>query len=175
MDSTPVSSTCEPEPSAAARKKERRAAAWARRRADPPTAERRTALDEAMARHGIELVTSLVPAPARLCTYESWPVEPPTRALNEALGAAGVKAQVVGFPLVFHVAFGLDQPAQRYRDLARSNKAGYSAFALAMLRRGVRALERGAWFVSSEHGEDVIDRTIEVAYAAAKEVAPTLQ
>ena len=94
--------------------------------------------------------------------------------VREALSAAGIKAQVTGFPLMFHVAFGLDQPAQRYRDLARSDKAGYTRFAVALLRRGVRVLERGAWFVSSEHDDGVVDQTLETVYAAAREVALAL-
>ena len=30
------------------------------------------------------------------------------------------------------------------------------------LSRGVRALKRGVWFLSREHGDAVVDRTIEV-------------
>src|SRR5690606_20913099 len=60
----------------------------------------------------------------------------------------GIKAVVAGFPLVFHVAFGLDTPPRNWRDVARRDHAGYVRFAHALLRRGVRILERGAWFVS---------------------------
>jgi glutamate-1-semialdehyde 2,1-aminomutase len=58
--------------------------------------------------------------------------------------------------------------------LAVSDKAGYARFAQALLRHGVRVLERGAWFVSSEHNDVVVDATLEAVRAAAKEVAPTL-
>jgi len=37
-----------------------------------------------------------------------------------------------------------------------------------MLKRGVRALERGAWFVSSTHTDDVLDETIAAVREAAK-------
>ena len=94
--------------------------------------------------------------------------------VREALSEAGIKAQVVGFPMVFHVAFGLDAPAKNYRDLATSDKAGYASFALALLKRGVRVLERGAWFVSAEHDEDVIEETLRAVRGAAREVAPLL-
>ena len=47
--------------------------------------------------------------------------------------------------------------------------------ALALLKRWVRGLERGAWFVSSEHDDAVIDQTIAVVREAAKDVAPMLQ
>ena len=91
--------------------------------------------------------------------------------VREVLSEAGLKAQVMGFPLVFHVAFGLDAPARNYRDVARADKAGYVRFALALLRRGVRVLERGAWFVSSAHGDAVIDETLAAVREAAREVA----
>ena len=94
--------------------------------------------------------------------------------VQAALTDAGIKAQVRGFELMFHVAFGLDAPARNYRDLAVADKAGYSRFSQALLRRGVRVLERGAWFVSSEHDDEVMDKTLDAVRAAAKEVAPSL-
>ncbi|WP_323012875.1 aspartate aminotransferase family protein [Devosia sp.] len=94
--------------------------------------------------------------------------------IRSILAEAGIKAQVTGFELMFHIAFSLDAPARNYRDLARADKAGYARFAQALLRNGVRALERGAWFVSSEHDGAVIDRTLEAVRIAAREVAPTL-
>jgi glutamate-1-semialdehyde 2,1-aminomutase len=35
-------------------------------------------------------------------------------------------------------------------------------------------LERGAWFVSSEHDDSVIDATLAAVSDAAREVAPSL-
>jgi glutamate-1-semialdehyde 2,1-aminomutase len=94
--------------------------------------------------------------------------------IREALAEAGITAQVMGFPLMFHVSFGLKEPPRNYREIALADKRGYAAFALALLKRGVRVLERGAWFVSSEHDEAVIDETIAVVREAAREVAPGL-
>ncbi|QMV04142.1 aminotransferase class III-fold pyridoxal phosphate-dependent enzyme [Devosia sp. D6-9] len=94
--------------------------------------------------------------------------------IRDILKEAGIKAQVTGFELMFHVAFGLDEPARNYRDMARSDKKGYSLFSLALLQRGVRVLERGAWFVSSEHNDDVVDQSLEAVRGAAREVAPQL-
>jgi len=91
--------------------------------------------------------------------------------VRAALARAGIKAQVGGFPLAFHVAFGLDAPARCYRDVAAADKAAYVRFAHALLRRGVRVLERGVWFVSLEHDAGVIDATLAVVDAAAREVA----
>ncbi len=93
--------------------------------------------------------------------------------IADILQEAGVKAQVGGFELMFHVGFGLDAPAHDYRDLLRSDKALYVKFAHALLKRGVRVLERGAWFVSFAHDDAVIDATLEAVRGAAREIAAT--
>jgi glutamate-1-semialdehyde 2,1-aminomutase len=90
--------------------------------------------------------------------------------IRDILQGAGIGAQVTGFELMFHVGFGLDASARNYRDLLKSDKALYVKFAHALLRRGVRVLERGAWFVSSAHDDGVIDATLEAARGAAKEI-----
>ena len=87
------------------------------------------------------------------------------------LKEAGLKAQVTGFELMFHVGFGLDAPARNYRDLLKSDKALYVKFCHALLKRGVRALERGAWFVSFAHDYAAIDATLEAVRGAAKDIS----
>ncbi|HWA20231.1 MAG TPA: aspartate aminotransferase family protein [Devosia sp.] len=94
--------------------------------------------------------------------------------VREALAEAGITAQVIGFPLVFHVAFGLDQPPHNYRDVAAADRSLYVKFAFALLQRGVRVLERGAWFVSAAHDDVVIDETLLAVRAAAREIAPQM-
>ena len=94
--------------------------------------------------------------------------------VRDALVEAGITAQVMGFPLMFHVSLGLREPPRNYREIALADKRGYSALALALLKRGVRVLERGAWFVSAAHEDAVIDETIAVVREAAREVAPSL-
>jgi glutamate-1-semialdehyde 2,1-aminomutase len=84
---------------------------------------------------------------------------------------AGIKAQVTGFELMFHVGFGLNAQPRNYRDLLKLDKPGYVTFAHALLKRGVRVLERGAWFVSSAHDDAVIDATLEAVRGAAKDVS----
>jgi glutamate-1-semialdehyde 2,1-aminomutase len=84
---------------------------------------------------------------------------------------AGIKAQVTGFELMFHVGFGLGAPARNYRGLLKVDKPAYVKFAHALLQRGVRVLERGAWFVSSAHDDAVIDATLEAVRGAAKDVS----
>ena len=91
--------------------------------------------------------------------------------IRDILKSAGVKAQVTGFELMFHVGLGLDAPARNYRDLLKTDKALYVKFAHALLKRGVRVLERGAWFVSFAHDDAVIDTTLAAVKEAAKEIA----
>lgn len=90
--------------------------------------------------------------------------------MREIFASAGITATVTGFPQVFHVAFGLETPAKDYRDLTRMNRPAYIAFTTALLRRGVRALERGAWFLSSEHDDGVIEETLAAVKDAAREI-----
>src|SRR3954471_19321127 len=90
--------------------------------------------------------------------------------IRDILKEAGIKAQVTGFELMFHVGFGLDAPARNYRDLLKSDKALYVKFCHALLKRGVRALERGAWFVSFAHDDAAIDATLEAVRGAANDL-----
>jgi len=90
--------------------------------------------------------------------------------IAQILHEAGHKAQVTGFELMFHVGFGLEAPARNYRDLLKSDKPMYVKFAHALLKRGVRVLERGAWFVSLAHDDGVIDATLDAVRGASKEI-----
>ena len=89
---------------------------------------------------------------------------------REIFASAGVTAQVVGFPQVFHIALGLSAPARNYRGLAAMNRPAYVALTTALLRRGVRALERGAWFLSSEHDAGVVQETLQAMADAVREL-----
>ncbi len=76
------------------------------------------------------------------------------------LAAAGRPASVTGFPQIFHVGWGLTAPPANYRDILGADRAGYVRLTVALLEQGVRALERGAWFLSTEHDDAVIDQTL---------------
>ena len=80
--------------------------------------------------------------------------------LEAALARAAISASVSGFPQIFHIAMGLASPPQDYRDLLTVDRARYVRLTTALLARNVRALERGAWFISTTHDEAVIDATI---------------
>jgi len=90
--------------------------------------------------------------------------------IKDALADANVDAQVQGFPQIFHVALGANAPFSNYRDSLAADKARYVNFTTALLSHGVRALERGAWFLSTAHDDVVIDETIAAVAAVAKEL-----
>ena len=90
--------------------------------------------------------------------------------VKDALADAEVEAQVQGFPQIFHVALGASSPFSNYRDSLAADKARYVNFTTALLSHGVRALERGAWFLSTAHDDTVIDETLAAVAAVARDL-----
>jgi glutamate-1-semialdehyde 2,1-aminomutase len=86
------------------------------------------------------------------------------------LREAGIPAVVSGLPQIFHVGFGLTAPPRDYRDLMPTDRVRYIRFCGEMLKRRVRALERGAWFMSAAHDEAIVDETLAVVSEAAREL-----
>ncbi len=87
-----------------------------------------------------------------------------------ALNEADIQARVAGFSQIFHVGFGVDSPVTDYRSSLQADRERYIKFTEALHYKGVRALERGAWFLSTAHTDDVIDATIEAVADVAKEI-----
>lgn len=81
--------------------------------------------------------------------------------LREVLATAAVESVLQGWPQVFHLALGTSGPITDYRTSLGADKGRYTKLAAALLERGVRVLERGAWFVSTTHDAAVVDRTLE--------------
>ena len=90
--------------------------------------------------------------------------------IAQALAEADIPARIQGFPQIFHVALGVDAPIVEYRSSLAADKARYVKLTTSLLQRGVRALERGAWFLSIAHTDDVIDTTIAAVAAASKTI-----
>jgi glutamate-1-semialdehyde 2,1-aminomutase len=93
------------------------------------------------------------------------------QGLREIFERHGIPARVQGFPGIFHVALGTTEPLENYRDLFAIDRPRYVRFTTTLIENGVRALERGAWFLSSEHDDTVIDRTLQVVEDAAAAIA----
>ncbi|MXZ21165.1 MAG: aminotransferase class III-fold pyridoxal phosphate-dependent enzyme [Caldilineaceae bacterium SB0665_bin_25] len=90
--------------------------------------------------------------------------------IGEALDAADIQARVEGFPQIFHVGFGVEGEVSDYRSSLQADKERYVRFTEALHYRGVRALERGAWFLSTAHTADVVDETVAAVAAVAREI-----
>lgn len=84
--------------------------------------------------------------------------------------AAGIPVVVSGLPTIFHVGLGMTEPAHDWSGLAGFDRPRYVAFTTALLNHGVRALERGAWFLSTEHDDAVIDTTLDAVEQALREI-----
>ncbi len=93
------------------------------------------------------------------------------RGIEAALAEAGVTATVTGFPQIFHVGYGLSTPPRNYRDIIATDRAGYVKVTAGLLGRGVRALERGAWFMSTTHDDAVVDETVAALKAVLADIA----
>ena len=70
------------------------------------------------------------------------------------------------FPGFIFCGFGVNNEPQEYRDLLNLDTDMYISFCLEMIKRGVRTLERGAWFISIEHSQDILEETINIAREA---------
>jgi glutamate-1-semialdehyde 2,1-aminomutase len=91
--------------------------------------------------------------------------------ISDILRRHSIPARVQGFPGIFHVAFGTTTPIETYRDTFTLDRTRYVRFTTALLERGVRALERGAWFLSTAHDDNVIDETLTAVNYAAQAIA----
>ena len=70
---------------------------------------------------------------------------------------------ISNFPGFIFCGFGSSNNPVDYRDLLNLNSEMYVSFCLEMIKRGVRILERGAWFLSIEHSIESLEKTIEAA------------
>ena len=77
-----------------------------------------------------------------------------------ALADADIPARVQGFPQIFHVALGVTSPITDYRSSLAADKPRYVRFTTGLLDHGVRALERGAWFLSDAHSDALVEETL---------------
>ncbi len=102
-------------------------------------------------------------------------IERTGRALMEGLGEIaerlGLPLIIQGYPPVFFAGFSETNSISNASEFANEvDRDRYGAFALAMLERGVRVLERGLWYVSAAHDESHVERTLEAADSAMAEL-----
>lgn len=84
----------------------------------------------------------------------------------------GVPLRVQGLGAAFHAGFGAPGVVRDWRELGALDLARYAEFAAVLARQGVWVAARGAWYVSSAHGEREFETTLERVEAAVVEIAP---
>jgi glutamate-1-semialdehyde 2,1-aminomutase len=90
--------------------------------------------------------------------------------LRGAAAEAGVPALVQGFGPVFHMWMTTRSSIEEPRTARTEGAALYAAFAGAMVRRGVRPIPGGRWYLSAAHAPEHIAQTVRAAREALAEV-----
>ncbi len=79
---------------------------------------------------------------------------------------------VQGVPSAFHLSFTDLSAIREYRDYAlHCDKDRYNRFTLELLRRGIRVINRGIWYVSAAHTDAQIAQTLAAVEDALRAVA----
>ena len=89
---------------------------------------------------------------------------------TQLLESRGLKSVVQGVPGSFNVHLGIDKPVKGIRDTELVDGARGESLTMALLRRGVRAIPGGHWYVSAAHTDDLVDETLNAFEDALKEV-----
>jgi glutamate-1-semialdehyde 2,1-aminomutase len=90
--------------------------------------------------------------------------------IARTLDASGLRYLIQGFPQIFNLALGTRGPIHDYRSALAADKQAYLRLTTGLLDRGVRVLERGAWFLSSTHDESIVEETLAAVEAVAREL-----
>jgi glutamate-1-semialdehyde 2,1-aminomutase len=92
------------------------------------------------------------------------------RRLAEGLrrvgASAGVPLQVLGDGPVLQVYFLPEGPVRNHRDLLKADRNRAVRFGQELIRRGVYCAPGGKLYLSLAHGDEDIDRAVEIAAAS---------
>jgi glutamate-1-semialdehyde 2,1-aminomutase len=121
---------------------------------------------------------SMAAAVATLSTLrEGTPYETMERAggrliagFSDALAARDIKGVVQGVPGSFNVHLGIDRPVGSLADTMAGDAERGEALTAALLRRGVRAIPGGHWYVSAAHTDALVDETLDVFEDALRDI-----
>ena len=121
---------------------------------------------------------SMAAAVATLTTLqEGTPYETIERAggrliagFSQLLESRGVKSVVQGVPGSFNVHLGIDRPVKGLPDTLLVDGERGEVLTGALLRRGVRAIPGGHWYVCAAHTDALVDETLNAFEDALKEL-----
>jgi glutamate-1-semialdehyde 2,1-aminomutase len=80
--------------------------------------------------------------------------------LRDLAGAHGAPLVVEQIGPVLQLLWAPRTPVRSYADASQHDRAAVARLAELLLDEGVNALARGLWFVSSEHGDEDLERTV---------------
>ncbi|MBI3958291.1 MAG: aspartate aminotransferase family protein [Chloroflexi bacterium] len=91
--------------------------------------------------------------------------------IREIAGRLDLPLLVQGVPSAFHLSFTNLPAIREYRDYAlHCDKERYNRFTVELLRRGIRVISRGIWYVSAAHTDVHVAQTLAAVEGALREV-----
>ncbi len=91
-------------------------------------------------------------------------------SFSELLDARGIKSVVQGVPGSFNVHLGIDRPVEGIRDTELVDGEKGEALTMALLRRGIRTIPGGHWYVSAAHADALVDETLNAFEDALRDI-----
>ena len=88
--------------------------------------------------------------------------------IREAGRRAGKPVSIRGFPAVFNVSFGQEEPVTDYRSFMKRDLRMQRRFFELLQDRGVRTTPDQLYFVSAAHTEADVDQTLEAVHEAMR-------
>jgi glutamate-1-semialdehyde 2,1-aminomutase len=89
---------------------------------------------------------------------------------SDLLAARGIRSVVQGVPGSFNVHLGIDRPVTSLADTLQGDAAQVETLTLALLRRGIRAIPGGHWYVTAAHTDALVDETLDAFEDALTEL-----
>lgn len=86
--------------------------------------------------------------------------------LEELARGAGLPLRIQGWPMAFHTSFGEGIVVENHADLRKLDHARYRELAGKLVENGVWVAARGIWYLSTAHGDNEVETTLERAEAA---------
>lgn len=90
------------------------------------------------------------------------------QGISDILSEAGIVHCLTGAPAAIHLGLGIEDTPTDWRDLDRFDQKLYRRLTTRLIHNGVRALDRGIWFLSASHDAEIINRTLDALRQSVK-------